>query len=108
MKKSRFTEEQIAYAQRRADSGTPVVDVEVPKRFEDCACSSMGESTISDEAGRLDVRSHRADHLEQEDRMAFEMLGVSPSDYHECGAREIRGERTSDAPTRKAGAAFHQ
>jgi putative transposase len=27
MKKSRFTEEQIAYALRLADSGTPVVDV---------------------------------------------------------------------------------
>lgn len=27
MKKSRFTEEQITYALRLADSGTPVVDV---------------------------------------------------------------------------------
>ena len=27
MKKSRFTEEQIAYTLRLADSGTPVVDV---------------------------------------------------------------------------------
>ena len=27
MKKSRFTEEQVAYALRQADSGTPVADV---------------------------------------------------------------------------------
>jgi putative transposase len=27
MKKSRFTEPQIAYALRQADSGTPVVDI---------------------------------------------------------------------------------
>jgi putative transposase len=27
MKKSRYTEEQIAFALRQADSGTPVVDV---------------------------------------------------------------------------------
>jgi hypothetical protein len=29
-KKSRFSEEQIAFALRMADGGTPVVDVEVP------------------------------------------------------------------------------
>lgn len=34
MKRSRFTEEQIAYALRLADSGTPVVDV----------CRQFGES----------------------------------------------------------------
>jgi putative transposase len=37
MKKSRFTEEQIAYALRQAESGTPVADV----------CRQMGCSEAS-------------------------------------------------------------
>jgi putative transposase len=37
MKKSRFTEEQTAYALRLADSGTPVVDV--------CRQIGMSEAT---------------------------------------------------------------
>ncbi len=37
MKKSRFTEEQIAYALRQAESGTPVADV----------CRQMGVSEAS-------------------------------------------------------------
>ena len=38
MKKSRFTEEQITYALRQADSGTPVVDV--------CRQLSVSEATF--------------------------------------------------------------
>ena len=47
MKKSRFTEEQIAFALRQAESGTPVADV----------CRQMGISEASFYVGRRGTAS---------------------------------------------------
>ncbi len=47
MKKSRYTEEQIAYVLRQAESGTPVSDV----------CRSIGISEATFYVGRRNMRA---------------------------------------------------
>jgi hypothetical protein len=49
MKKSRFSEEQITYALRQADSGTPVADI----------CRQLGVSEASFYQGRIAGRSEQ-------------------------------------------------
>ncbi len=47
MKKSRFTEEQITFALRQADSGTPVADV--------CRQLGVSEATFEDARQRIEI-----------------------------------------------------